>query len=120
MLFTTKVTEVIGRSTYDPRKTHGVMIEAALRGSRALQYHQGFRVWNKKKFFKEEKGEYVVYIIIMQREKHILSQCNQILPEFNDQSYISSGLKHKEPNCKVLYILLNGLALVLWSSDISA
>lgn len=96
MLFTTKVTEVIGRSIYDPRKIHGVMIEAAskrIQGSPISRFqHLEQQQQQQKTIFKEEKGEYIVYIIIMQREKQILSQCNQILSKVNeDQSYISSG-----------------------------
>lgn len=51
MLFTTKVTEVIGRSTYDPRKTHGVMIEAALMRVQGSPISSRFQSLEQKKIF---------------------------------------------------------------------
>lgn len=116
MLFITRVTEVIDRSIYDPRKKkiHGSDDRSSIKEDPGLSNIK-ISEFGTKKIFKEEKGEYIVYIIIMQREKHILTNAIKFCPK----SMKISPIFHRASN-KVLYILLKGLALVLWSSDFSA
>lgn len=87
MLLTTKVIEAIGMLINDPRKIYSDDRSSLGEDPGLSNISKISEIETKRKRLKKKggaRGKNVIYVIIVQREKHRLSQCYQFCPEVNE------------------------------------